>query len=434
MKKNPYYLIVILAFTFIYSVTSSAQNKSAGINFSLYNNISTQPYDTLQKTWLNIGLISKIQTLNGIAINGINSRVYRNASGVQISGIASVVKDNMVGLQIAGIANITGGRSTGVKISGASNVCGNNFTGLGISGLTNIVGSNNCGFLVSGLVNITGNGSTGINIAGLVNINGDGNNSGIRLAGLGNIMGKKFSGFEIGGLTNATGEDFNGVQIAALVNYSGGKTQGLQISAINNSTKTLAGVQLACAYNEVKKSFSGVQISPLNIANDATDGVQIGIVNYSKTSAKTKIGLVNINPDTRIQLMTFAGNTDKLNVAVRFKNRLFYNIVGIGNSFMGWDKKFSLDSFYRTGIWFNLCKRLSISSDLGFVNINAIDKENKDNDPKHLYALQLRGNIEYNITKKLSVFGSTGYSISRYYSQDKTYSKKPIIELGIVLF
>jgi hypothetical protein len=52
-----------------------------------------------------------------------------------------------------------------------------------------------------------------------------------------------------------------------------------------------------------------------------------------------KLGLVNVNPNTRYQLMIFGGNTSKGNVAVRFKNDLFYTILGIGDHYLGLNKK-----------------------------------------------------------------------------------------------
>lgn len=427
-------LATIIAILFLFCVTTSAQNKSIGINFSICNTLSTQPYDTLQRTYCNIGLISKTNKINGASVNGLLSKTMDNAFGLQITGIANITKKDVAGLQIGGIANIIGGNVSGIMIGGTSNVCGDNINGIGIGGLSNIIGNKNKGLLIAGLTNITGNKSTGIEIAGLANISGDGHSVGIRIAGITNLTKSTFTGIELTGITNYTKGDFCGIQISGLANYNFEKTTGIQVTGINNFAANLYGLQIGGIYNVVNKNLNGLQIAPFNIANDANNGAQIGLVNYSKTSSKAKFGLVNINPDTQIQLMVFGGNTNKANVAVRFKNSLCYTILGVGNNYIGWDNKFSYSSFYRTGVWKSISKKLSLSSDIGFQNIENLKNKDDLNIPARLYALQLRGNIEYQISKGLNIFGSTGYSVARYYNRDKTYSKKPIIEFGIVLF
>ena len=79
-------------------------------------------------------------------------------------------------------------------------------------------------------------------------------------------------------------------------------------------------------------------------------GIQIGIINHSKDTTAHKLGLVNITPKTRIQMMLFAGNTSKLNAAVRFKNRRSYTMLGIGTHYLDLNDKFSGCVFYRTGL------------------------------------------------------------------------------------
>lgn len=434
MKSSLKSLVVIVALSLFFCFTANAQNKSAGINLSVFNNLSTQPYDTLQHTYCNIGLISKINKMSGVSINGLMAKVMGSSYGLQVAGIANTTKGNVNGLQIGGISNITGGNASGVVICGTSNVWGGDIVGIGIGGLSNITGNESKGLLIAGLSNVTGNKTTGIEIAGLANISGDGHSVGLKIAGVTNVVKSTFTGVEITGLTNYTKGDFCGVQVSGLANFNLAKTTGIQITGINNLAVKLDGMQIAGIYNVVKGNSNGLQIAPLNIANDATNGIQVGLVNYSKTSSKAKFGLVNINPDTQIQLMVFGGNTNKANIAVRFKNRLFYTILGVGNNYLGWNDKFSYSSFYRTGMWMGISKRLSLSSDIGFLNIENLKNKDDVNIPARLYALQFRGNIEYKVSKGLSIFGSTGYSVARYYNRDKTYSQKPIIELGVALF
>lgn len=146
-----------------------------------------------------------------------------------------------------------------------------------------------------------------------------------------------------------------------------------------------------------------------------------------------QLGLVNANPDTKVQMMIFGGNATKINIGARFKNKLFYTIIGAGTHYLDFSDKFSAALFYRGGIWLPLCKDLTISGDLGYQHIETF--KNKDYGiPARLYGLQARLNLEYQITKKFGIFASGGYGGSRYYNKDITYDKGVIAEAGIVLF
>lgn len=89
-----------------------------------------------------------------------------------------------------------------------------------------------------------------------------------------------------------------------------------------------------------------------------------------------QLGLVNANPDTRVQMMVYGGNATPANIGVRFKNQLFYTILGVGSMYQGLNDKFSASASYRAGLSFPLYKGLSISGDLGYQHIEAFD--NKD--------------------------------------------------------
>ena len=116
-----------------------------------------------------------------------------------------------------------------------------------------------------------------------------------------------------------------------------------------------------------------------------------------------QLGLVNANPDTKVQMMVYGGNSTAANIGVRFKNQLFYTILGVGSMYQDLNDKFSASASYRAGISFPVYKGLSISGDLGYQHIEAFD--NKDEViPKRLYALQARANLEYQFTPGNSVF------------------------------
>ena len=78
---------------------------------------------------------------------------------------------------------------------------------------------------------------------------------------------------------------------------------------------------------------------------------RIGLVNYYREDMKgLQLGLVNANPDTRIQMMVYGGNVTPANIGVRFKNQLFYTILGVGAFDQNLNDKFSISTSYRAGL------------------------------------------------------------------------------------
>lgn len=288
--------------------TTKKDREPVGINLSLWKNMSTQQTDTVGSTCLNLGLFSSMNRLNGVGINLLGGVVLRDMNGVQITGLANLVGGSMRGVQIAGISNVNGNNLSGVSISGLVGITGNHAQGVIFSGLTNITGDNTSGVIIGGLLNISGENSSGVHLAGLANIAGESFN-GITTSGLLNIVGQSLRGIQISGLGNITGEDMHGMQISGLGNVVGG-------------------------------SFTGAQLAPMNMAKSGK-GLQIGLFNYYKENFDGfQLGLVNANPDTKVQLMLFGGNTTKLNVGARFKNKLFYTILGGGTHYLDFSDKF----------------------------------------------------------------------------------------------
>lgn len=375
--------------------------EPVGINLSLWKNIATQRTDSVGSTLFNLGIFSSMNRVNGAGINVLGAVTLRDMNGVQIAGITNTVGGSMRGIQIAGISNVNGNNLSGISLSGLVGITGNHAQGVLFSGLANIAGDNVNGVAIGGLLNITGDRSAGVHLAGLANIAGE-NFNGIATAGLLNIVGENLTGVQFGGLANITGETMRGLQMAGVANVAGG-------------------------------SAKGVQLAPLNMAV-AGRGLQIGLVNYYKESFDgLQLGLVNANPDTKVQLMLFGGNTTKLNVGVRFKNKLFYTILGGGTHYLDFSDKFSASLFYRAGLELPLYKQLFISGDLGFQHIENFKNKNYGF-PERLYALQARVNLEYRLTDKFGVFVTGGYGASRFYDRGKTYEKGLIVEGGVVLF
>lgn len=385
-------------------VNASKQHRTdygpAGINLSLWKNISTQRTDSVGSTWFNLGIFSSMNRLNGVGMNILSSVVSRDMNGVQLAGLSNMVNGNMRGIQIAGITNVNRDGISGVSLSGLVGITGNNIHGVAISGLANIAGNNSRGVIVGGLLNVTGDESAGV-----------------QLAGLANISGADFKGINASGILNVAGGDLKGAQIAGLCNILADTLTGVQISGLGNvSGGTVIGAQLA----------------PLNVAIRAK-GLQIGLVNYYKESLDGfQLGLVNANPNTKVQLMLFGGNTTKLNAAARFKNKLYYTILGAGTHYLDFSDKFSAAFFYRAGLELPLYKRLYISGDLGYQHVETF--KNKDHGfPARLYSLQTRLNLEYRLTDRLGLFITGGYGWDRYYNRNACYDKGVIVEGGIIL-
>lgn len=64
---------------------------SAGINISLWRNISTQRIDTTGSTWLNLGVFSSMNRLNGLGVNMLGSIVRKEVNGIQVAGLSNMV-------------------------------------------------------------------------------------------------------------------------------------------------------------------------------------------------------------------------------------------------------------------------------------------------------------------------------------------------------
>lgn len=401
--------ILSLFFCFLLCIgTSFAQKNRAGnahpknnrINLSLWKNIATQRTDTVGNTPFNLGVFSSMNRLNGLSLNILSGVTGRDANGVQVAGLSNMVGGSMRGVQVAGITNINGNDLIGLSVAGLVSITGNHARGVIVSGLANISGDRNRGVFVSGLLNVSGERASGVHFSGLANVAG-GSFKGLSGAGLLNVAGKDLSGMQLSALANITAEKVTGVQVSGLGNVAGGTLRGLQIGAANMAIRA--------------------------------KGVQIGLFNYYKESLDGfQLGLVNANPQTKVQLMFFGGNATKLNVGARFKNRLFYTILGGGTHYLDFDDKFSASLFYRAGLELPLYKQLFVSGDLGYQHIETF--KNKDYGiPARLYGLQARVNLEYHLTERLGVFLTGGYGGSRYYNKGVTYDKGVIVEAGVVL-
>ena len=236
-------------------------------------------------------------------------------------------------------------------------------------------------------------------------------------------------GVQIGGMSNMSAHKFNGLQLSALSNITQGMDKGVQLSGIMNVSSGMhRGLQFG-AVNYVD-SLNGAQIGAFNVARRRPKGWQVGLVNMSYDTIGHKIGLVNINPLTDIDIMVYGGSSTKTNLAVRYRNKSTYRILGVGTHFMGLDSKFSGAVFYRLGQYFQLSPKWSVSGDLGYYHVETFSRNNSEK-PERLYSLQARINADYQFSKRFGAFASVGWGITRYYDHNETYRNRPLVELGL---
>ena len=424
---------ILLLGSYIVGLTCvSAQNNVRKMKNTLNLSLNLTNSDQKSRTsYFNIGLLTNIPQLKGIGINVVSSTVQCKMIGIQLSGLANITRLDATGIQMTGVANVAGRNINGFQVGGLMNIAGNDLNGLQISALGNVGGRNIKGISIGGLITVSGGNTSALQLSGLANIAVE-NMSGVQLSGIMNIAGSSMNGVQLAGLSNIGIDSIHGLQLAGVVNIAVNTHNATQLSALANiCAEQMRGFQIG-AENYAGR-LHGTQIGIINLCGGNVKGVQIGIINQSKDTTTIKIGMVNVNPHTRIQMMAYGGNLSKGNVAVRFLNHRTYTILGMGTQYLGLNKKFSGALFYRAGLHFPIMEKLAFSGDLGFYHIESFDNKNTDT-PKRMYSLQPRVNIEYQISKKIALMASAGYSWTRFYNKNKLYQHKPILELGVILF
>ena len=236
-------------------------------------------------------------------------------------------------------------------------------------------------------------------------------------------------GVQMAGVSNTAAHRFNGLQLGGVSNITQGMERGLQLSGILNvSTEMMRGWQWGAV--NYADSLDGIQVGVFNVARKRPEGWQVGLINLSYDTIGHKIGLVNVNPTTDIDIMMYGGSSTKGNIAVRYRNRSTYNILGVGTHFMGLDSKFSGAVFYRLGQYAQVSPKWSLSGDIGYYHVETFSKNNNDK-PERLYSLQARINADYQISRKLGAFASVGWGLTRYYDRNETYRNRPMVEMGL---
>lgn len=402
---------IILAGTLFSPLAAQEYGLKKGRNIALS---IKSPENKINKTYFSLGLMSNYQNLNGASINILSDVVHQRTSGFQLSGFVNIVGNRSSGMQIAGLANISGVKAHGLRIGGLFNISGRSTYGAQFSGIGNLAGNNQKGLMFTGLINM-----------GTVNM------TGFLFSGLANIAGNEQKGIAISGMTNVSGGDMYGVQLSSLLNIAGKSNKGLQLAALSNVGVVNQGTQISGIAN-YSGDNKGLQLGLSNVSNKCSKGVQIGLLNMNGENCGRQVGIINIKPQTRTQLIVSGGNLNKTNVAVRFKNKMIYTQLGAGMILGELTDKISVSGTYRTGLSFPLIKnRLDLNTDIGYSHIETLGNANI---PDRLYSIQPRISLEYNPLKKIGVFIAGGYSWTRTYKKNLAYSNNPLVEAGLVFF
>lgn len=252
---------------------------------------------------------------------------------------------------------------------------------------------------------------------------------GVQLSPTSNVA-EYASGLQLSSFSNVAYGGMKGIQFSALNNIVIGNVSGLQLTGFTNqNVGTLKGTQIA--FRNSTDTLRGLQIGIFNlVTKDYQKGLQIGLMNYSRDTNSTRIGLINVGPQTHIDVMAFAGTSSKANMALRFRNKSTYNIIGAGTHYMGLNEKFSGTLFYRLGKYYYLTPKLSISGDVGYFHIETFQEHSNDA-PERLYSLEARLNLDYQLTNKWGMFGTVGYGNTRYYDENKRFHNRMLGEVGL---
>lgn len=249
-------------------------------------------------------------------------------------------------------------------------------------------------------------------------------------------MGRSINGLQIGGFGTLSTATLRGVQLSAITNVARRIDQGTQVSALANVVAgSMKGVQVS-GYN-FADTLQGVQIGLINVALQRPGGVQIGVLNYSRDSVTHRIGLFNISPATRIDVLTYMGNTSLLNLGVRFRNGPWYSMLAVGTHYAGFNRRFSGALSYHFGRAFSLTPgidfqapgHVALSTDLSFSHIESFE-ENSSASPKRLYSLQLHGNVDYRFSPVAGLFASVGYGTTRHYAGHRHFRSGWVLRGG----
>ncbi len=372
MKKI--FLLLLAAF---FSLATLAQSHWQPAQLSLWNPIAIPRYDSLATTNLAVGIGYKVHTLQGVGGAAILSRHMGDVDGVVVSGVASLTKGK--------------------------------FHGIAFSLLGNVVRDSASGFLLSGVFNM--------NLSRMY---------GVQLAPMNFSIGD-VRGAQLTAVCNVGAGEVHGVQLSGTMNIANRGARAAQVASFANMCfDTIKGAQLAVA--NYSGDLYGAQIGLANMCNGSLNGVQVGLINYSEdTTSFHKLGLVNLNPRSRYDVIAVGGNMINFGVGFRFCNKYTYTMLGVD---LPTDRSGNITAalLYRFGARVNLFhNRLYLNPDIGYMHMF----QGGDEVDVREFSLQTRVSLEYKIGKWLGVFATGGYAWTSEYKRPISYSGKVLLEGGV---
>lgn len=371
MGRRVVILSIVVGALLSLSPLKAQQLELKPLNISLWEPIAYPTWDTLLVHNVSLGLLqAKNAYIYGASINLIGGRFTGDVRGVALSGLMNYTAGRISGVQASSVWNATIGDIKGVQLGGFSNMA-------------------------------------------IQNVDG------VQLASIVNFSGGIVKGFQFAGLTNIAGQEMYGVQITPISNLVLGQTTGVQLGGFNFSEELL-----------------GMQIGMINLTGVSRikkRGVQIGLINYSADSTTVQLGLINATPGIRINALLYGGTLYHGGMAIRFKKKNSYNIIGFGVPYVSEPHVYSGAILYRSGYSYAF-NRLDISADAGLAYISVANENPQLTIPEDLYSVQLRLNFEYRFSKRFGLILTGGWARDSKWFEIDEYSNRAFAELGISLF
>jgi hypothetical protein len=232
----------------------------------------------------------------------------------------------------------------------------------------------------------------------------------IEIGAVMNVVRGNVKGFQLAGVGNIVGNDVNGFQYANVLNITLGNVSGFQGSnSINFAGKNLRGLQVAGVGNVVVGTLHGWQISTgYNYANTVRSGHQIGLVNYSDSTATIPFGLFSYVRSNGYRRYEFATNEfNYFNFAFKTGVSRFYNVFTLGFNGLAPDRSLCTVG-YGFGTSQNLGRSWAVDADLTG-QLVLVRNQKLDELPAGM--VRFAPSIEKKLNKRLALFAGPSLNL-----------------------
>jgi hypothetical protein len=225
-----------------------------------------------------------------------------------------------------------------------------------------------------------------------------------------NVIRGNVKGFQLAGVSNIVGNDVNGFQYANVLNITLGNVSGLQGShSINFVGKNLRGVQVAGVGNVVVGTLHGWQISTgYNYANTVRSGHQIGLVNYTDSTATIPFGLFSYVRTNGYRRYEFSTNElNYFNFSFKTGVSRFYNVFTLGFNGLASDRALGTVG-YGFGTSQNLGRGWAADADLTG-HLVLVKNQTLDELPAGM--VRFAASIEKKLNKRIALFAGPSLNL-----------------------